>query len=310
VTTEYRFLSMPNAPLGEAQIVFLPVAHDDTCSGASGTAEGPRGLFEVSDQLELYEEDLGWSPFKHMKLCVRPELHRDEGESQESFHARLVVEAMAIRGPNAARFPIALGGEHSITPSVVSGYLSQPATIVIIDAHADLRPTYQGSAYSHACASYRLREQGHRLIIIGLRSLTDFEAARIEDDSHILVFWPRDVRSTRGLQSMMQTLAELQGDVWLSVDMDGFDPSEVPGTGTPQPDGLRWHTGIDIMRTLFENPNVAIRGMDVVELIPEPSRVSQMAAAKLVQKAISFWGKRHGYDTRPEDGAQSGEVHE
>jgi agmatinase len=310
VTAEYRFLSMPNAPLDEAQIVFLPVAYDDTCSGVSGTANGPRGIFEVSDQLELYEEDLGWSPFKHMKLCVRPELCREDGESEDSFHTRLAVEALAIRDPNGTRLPIVLGGEHSITPSVVSGFLSAPATIVILDAHADLRPTYQGSPYSHACASYRLRELGHRLIIIGVRSLTDFEARRIEDDSHILAFWPRDVRSTRGLQSMMQTLAELHGDVWLSVDMDGFDPSEVPGTGTPQPDGLRWHMGVDIIRTLFENTDIAIRGMDVVELIPEPSRVSQMAAAKLVQKAISFWGKRHGYDQKPETGAQAGGSHE
>jgi agmatinase len=301
---------MPTAPLDEAQLVFLPVAHDGSVSGTSGTRDGPRGIFEVSDQLELYEEDLGWSPFKHLKMCIRPELSLDDGESEESFHQRLKVEAVTVREPNAARFPIVLGGEHSITPSVVSGFLAHPATIVIIDAHADLRPTYQGSIYSHACASYRLRELGHRLVIIGLRSLTDFEARRIEEDSHILVFWPRDVRDPRGYRSMIETLSELQGDIWLSVDMDGFDPSEVPGTGTPQPDGLRWHMGIDIMRALFENRAATIRGMDVVELIPEPSRVSQMAAAKLVQKAISFWGKRHGYDEKPEIGAQAGSSHE
>jgi agmatinase len=304
VTDDYRFLNMPNSELNEAQIVFLPIAYDDTVSGRSGTADGPRGIFEVSDQLELFDDELRWSPFKHLKPCVRPEIRREDGESEASFHARIAVEAMAMFEPNAERLPIALGGEHSVTPSVVAGCLKSPATIVILDAHADLRATYHGSPFSHACASHRLRELGHRVIIIGLRSLTEAEAHRIEEDSHILVYWPKDIRSERGYSTMLDTLSELRGDVWLSIDMDGFDPGEVPGTGTPQPDGLRWHMGVEIMRTLFENRSATVRGMDIVELIPEESLVSQMAAAKLVMRAISFWGMRNEYDEKPETGAQ------
>lgn len=305
MTTDYQFQSLPASALDDAQIVFLPIAYDDTVSGSSGTADGPRGIFEVSDQLELYEEDLRWSPFQHLNYHVRPELRREDGESEEAFHTRITEAAKAMGEPSATRFPIALGGEHSVTPSVTAGCLTSPTTIVILDAHADLRSTYQGSVYSHACAAYHMREQGHHIIMIGIRSLTDFEAERIDNDEAISVYWPRDIRKEESYRQMLADLAALQGDVWLSVDMDGFDPSEVPGTGTPQPDGLRWYMAIDILRALFENREANIRGMDVVELIPEDNLVSQTVAAKLIHKAISFWGKRHGYDEKPKTGAQA-----
>ncbi len=243
MATEYRFQYLANAPLGEAQIVFLPVAHDDTVCGRRGTADGPRAIFAASEQLEYYEEDLGWSPFLHMSPCARPELRREDGETEAAFHARIEAEAKAVYDSGGSRLLIALGGEHSLTPSVLAGCLDAPATIVVLDAHADMRETYQGSPYSHACTMYRLRRAGHRVMMIGLRSLADFEAPRIAGDEGISAHWARHLRGSPGRDALLDRLRALKGDVWLSVDMDVFDPSLVPSVGTPQPGGIDWHPG-------------------------------------------------------------------
>jgi agmatinase len=109
---------------------------------------------------------------------------------------------------------------------------------------------------------------------------------------------------------MLAALGEIRGDVWLSVDMDAFDPAAVPGVGTPQPGGLAWCAAAEILRALFENASANMRGMDVVELIPEAGQLSQLTAAKLAQKAISHWGRRHRFDEAPRIGAQAGIAYE
>jgi agmatinase len=310
VGADYRIQFLAGAALDEAQIVFLPIAYDDTVCGRRGTADAPRAIFAASEQLEYYEDDLEWSPFLHLRPHVRPELRREDGETEAAFHTRIEAEARAVQGPDGSRFLVALGGEHSIAPSVIAGCLASPATIVVLDAHADLRPAYKGSAFNHACTMHRLREAGHRVIIIGLRSLADFEAARLDDDKGISVHWARDLQAGAGAAPMLAALGEIRGKVWLSVDMDAFDPAVVPSVGTPQPGGLTWFAAVDILRALFENSSASIIGMDVVEIIPEASQLSQIAAAKLVQKAISHWGKRHKYDEAPRTGAQSSVTYE
>ena len=302
---EHRFQFLPNSAPADAQIVFLPVGYDDTVCGVRGTAAGPRAMFAASETLEYYEEDLGWSPFLHMRPCVLPELRRADGETEAAFHTRIEAEARRAYDPQSGRFLIALGGEHSITPSVTAGCLTSPATVVVLDDHADLRAAYQGSALSHACTMHRLREQGHRVIIFGLRSLADFEAEKLAGDEGISAYWARDLQGEAGHRAMIDALSRLKGDVWLSADMDVFDPALVPGVGTPQPGGLDWYAVKNVVRALFENASVTVRGMDVVELIPEASQVSQVTAAKLVQKAVSFWGKQHKYDEARRTGAQA-----
>jgi len=303
--TPYQFQYLPNVAPEDAQIVFLPIAYDDTVCGRRGTADGPRAIFEASGDLEYYDEDFDWSPFLHLSASVAPELRRADGEAESAFHERITAAAQDLYSPDDARLLIALGGEHSITPSVIDGCLSSPATIIVLDAHADLRSAYQGSALSHACTMHRLRVRGHRVVIIALRSLAGFEAERLRSDDGIVTYWARDLVDPAGREEMLQALARLDGDVWLSIDMDAFDPAFVPGVGTPQPGGIDWYTAFDIQRTLFENRSAIIRGLDIVETIPDRTQVSQVTAAKLVQKAVSLWGKRHGYDKQQLTGSQT-----
>ncbi|MCG6860100.1 MAG: agmatinase [Chromatiaceae bacterium] len=298
-----QFLSLPNASPATADVLILPVPYEQTVTYKSGTANGPRAILAASDQLELYEEDMGWCPAEHMKLCVLEAVTSNADEKEDEFHFRLYE---AVGNLKADVLFIALGGEHSITPAMVFARMPDGGTVVQIDAHADLRPSYQGSIFNHACPMHRLRARGYLLVQIGIRSLHAPEAAMMTGDEGISVYFDRALRNPDEWQRLLRHLSSLQGPVWLTIDMDGFDPSLIAGVGTPQPGGLGWHQGLDILAALLSNSSIDLRGMDIVELVPEPSRVSDMMAAKLVQKSISYWGKALGFDQRPANGSQVG----
>jgi agmatinase len=297
-----RFLSLNNFPAERADVLILPVPYEQTVTYKPGTGQGPEAILSASEQLEFFEEDMGWCPAEYLKLCVLVPADVDLAP-EEAFHSKLGQRVRGLPGDNLF---IALGGEHSITPEMVFARMPDGGTVVQIDAHADLRTSYQGSIYNHACPMYRLRQQGYRLIQVGIRSLHASEARLIEDDSDISTYFDRALQQTEVWQALLAQLSELQGPVWLTIDMDGFDPSLIAGVGTPQPGGLSWHQGLDIIQALMQNRGIDLRGIDILELVPEASRVSDMLGAKLVQKCFSYWGKAQGYDQRPATGSQLG----
>jgi len=298
-----QFLSLPSAAPVDADILILPVPHEQTVTYKPGTANGPQAILAASKQLEFFEEDTGWCPLAHMKLAVLPAIESVANEPEEMFHRRLFETTEQL--PSDALL-IALGGEHSITPEMLFARMPEGGTVVHIDAHADLRPSYHGSIYNHACPMFRIRERGYQLIQVGVRSLHADEALKIANDDGITTWFDRTLQQPGVWRQLLSQLAELSGPVWLSIDMDGFDPALIAGVGTPQPGGLSWHQGLDVLQALTENRAVDLRNIDIVELAPEPSHVSEMMAAKLVQKCISYWGKSKGYDQRPAEGSQTG----
>ncbi len=300
---ELQYLSLPNAPVGEADVLILPVPYEQTVTFMSGTANGPRAILAASEQLEFFEEDMGWCPTEYLKVSVLPVFPIDPAQPEEMFHRRLFEYTTQLpRDP----LLIALGGEHSITPEMVFARMPDRGTVVQIDAHADLRPAYHGSIYNHACPMHRLRQRGYELIQVGIRSLHAREAAAIASDRGISTHFDRQLQRPEGWVRLRQQLASLTGPVWLTIDMDGFDPALIGGVGTPQPGGLSWHQGLEIIEVLMLNPAADLRGVDILELVPEPSRVSDMMTAKLVQKCMSYWGKAQGFDNRPARGSQIG----
>lgn len=292
---------LPNRPPGQAQVVVLPVPLERTVSYRGGTAAAPAAILEATAQLEYFEEDLGWSPFRHLGVRVEPALEPGPEETPVAYLERLAQAAAAVP---ADALLLALGGEHSITPGLVAGRMSQPGTVLFLDAHADLRAHYEGSAYSHACPVHHLRSAGHRVLLVGVRSVLDAEAERMATDPGLRCYPDRRLQRGGLWPDLLAELKALEGPVWLSVDMDVFDPAAVPGVGTPQPGGLGWHQVMDVLEAALLNPRVDLRGADVVELVPEPSRVSDMTAAKLTQKIISLWGWSRGYAASPETGSQ------
>jgi agmatinase len=300
VPHEPRFQLLPNASVDKADLLIQPIGYEETVCFRPGTATAPQAILEAVEQLEYYEEELGWSPMKYLWPNVLPDLKPGAGEDAPAFFERIRETVTALPANNLY---IGLGGEHSITPAQVQARM-QNGTIVIIDAHADLRSAYRGNPWSHACPAWRLHEADYELILIGIRSIFETEAELIRDSQSIRA-WPDSVlRNPQSWSELLSALDKLEGPVWLSVDMDGFDPALVPGVGTPQPGGLNWHQACDIVRHLIDNPEIDLRGVDLLELIPEPSQVSQTVAAKLIQKIISRWAYPRIRDFSNPQGAQ------
>ena len=298
----YQFL--PNTNPADADILLLPVAYEKTVSAKTGTASAPEAILDASGQIEYFDEILCWSPMKHMRISVHPLVTSNQEESETLFHARLRKSVSTLPTDSKKLF-IALGGEHSITPTLTAERLPPGSTVVFLDAHADLRTSYQGSIHSHACPANLLREQGHSLVMVGVRSLFDAEAERIDNDPSIELFSARDLQDKTHWDRLLQRLLGITGPTWVSIDMDVFDPAYVPGVGTPQPGGLSWYQILDILEVLLLRSNAVICGADILELVPEPSGVSQITAAKLLQKMISFWGISQGLDAALRSGSQS-----
>lgn len=297
-----QFLAMPDAAIDEADILLLPIPLERTVSFKPGTAEAPKAILDTTEQLEFYEEDAGWSPFKHMKLSVLPDFTDDRSLSDAEFHAKLTEYVASLPKDNLF---IGLGGEHSLTPSLVETRMPEPGTVLFLDAHADMRTSYEGSKYSHACPVTRLLGQGHKIVMAGIRSIYESEVKVIEKNPNISLFLDWDLRGKGQWESFLQRVNSLEGPVYLSIDMDVFNPATVPGVGTPQPGGFFWYQMIEVLESLFSRKEIDLRGVDMVEIVPEASRVSEMTAAKLLLKIISFWGCAKGYNLKPEAGSQT-----
>jgi agmatinase len=300
MSTELRYQLLPNAPVEQADILIQPIPFAGAVSNRQGTAEGPEAILNATAQLEYYEEDRNWSPMKHLHSCVLPPLQLEADTDQTAFQKQIHQAIAALPESNLY---IGLGGDHSITPEQVSARMPE-GTVIIIDAHADLRTHYEGNPYSHACPAWRMHEVGYSLFLIGIRSLYETEAELIQTSPRIQCWRDRSLQRDEQWQAMIEAIKALSGPVWLSIDMDGFDPALVPGVGTPQPGGLSWYQGLEILETLFTHPGLDIRGMDIVELIPDPNEVSQTVAAKLMQKAISNWAYQRYEYFRDRQGAQ------
>lgn len=296
-----QFLSMPNAPVDSADVLILPVPLERTVSFKPGTTLAPEAIIKATDQLEFFEEDAGWSPFKHMTISVLPAFTDDPTLAADAWHEDLSRHVSTLPKQNLFA---ALGGEHSLTPSLVAGRMPAPGTVLFLDAHGDLRSSYEGSKYSHACPVFRLLEQGHQVVMAGIRSVFESEVELIDREPRITLFMDWDLRGQGQWNSFLDKVRSLDGPLYLSIDMDVFSPSLVSGVGTPQPGGFSWYQMIETLEALFSRPKLDLRGVDLVEMVPEPSRVSEMVAAKLLQKVISFWGKAHGFDRRPQIGSQ------
>lgn len=290
-----QYQELENEKVADADVVIQCVAFGESISGKAGTEMAPLAILESTNQLEFYDEDLDWSPMKHMSVCV-------SGSVSEYEKIMPTIKALGITNKQLL---ISLGGDHSVTPQITRGLLKKPLTVVFLDAHGDLRPSYLGNEYSHATPAHHLLADGHKLIMIGIRSLFETEAVRVREDENITFFSDRTLRKESKREEVLALLASLEGEVYLSIDMDVFDPACVPGVGTPQPGGIDYYFATDILEALFLESKAEIKGVDVVELIPEESEVSQTFAAKILQKIISYWGKSKEFDKREECGSQT-----
>ena len=267
--------------LESARVVILPFGYEGGVSYGKGTAAAPEAVLKASHFLELYDEQLDAEPYKIgiFTLPASPMADHAEqvvAELQATLHALLAQD----------KFVVVIGGDHSIT----NGYLNalrdrqKPFGVIQLDAHADLRDTYEGSPLSHACTMARALEITPHTLQIGIRSMSSEEARRVKAQG-LSLYTMQDWRS--GGLDLKAALHRLPADVFLTVDVDVFDWSVIASTGTPEPGGCYWDEALTLLKAVFASKNII--GMDVVELSHNPRDTnSAFAVAKLIYKMIGM----------------------
>ncbi len=262
-------------------MALLPVPYEGGVSWGKGAAEAPDWVIEASGYLELYDEVLHREPCRMGIVTVAPpELPQDPEALQQVLYPFLSDLL------DTGKFVVMLGGDHSISSAFVKALHERrsPLSVIQLDAHADLRETYEETPFSHACAMSRIREITPNTLQIGIRSLSLEEAKKV-DRERIPVCTMRDFR--KGAFDVKGALGRLPDPVYLTVDVDVFDWSVVRSTGTPEPGGLGWDEALELLETIFSLKAVA--GFDVVELAKDArDTASAFAVAKLIYKMLGF----------------------
>lgn len=276
----------PAAPrLGTARI--LPIPYDRTTSGLPGARFGPVALLAAGRQLEGFDEELAWDLTRHVDLAVEEPLPSLAGDPREMMEAvRRKARELLRRGD----FLLSVGGEHSLTAPLALAHRDRfgPLTVVQVDAHADLRDTYEGTPHSHGCVMRRILEAGLDAVQIAIRSMSGPEHRYLAGlgAGRSRLFTAAALRDPGNLEALLAFLArELRGPVYLSVDVDGLDPSVIPATGTPEPGGLSWAEACRIVDVLAGRGDLV--GADVMELAPRGGLFhAEVAAARLVHRIL------------------------
>jgi len=282
-----EFLGVPAGlrPEGEARVAILPVPYDLTTSYQPGARRGPLAILEASTHLETYDEELGRETWEEVGIETVPAVVPDTSGPAATVKR---IEEVARELVAAGRFLVALGGEHSITAPLVRAVRSaHPGLGVLqLDAHADLRESFEGSPFNHACVMHRVLDEGVPLAQVGIRSLTADERTLIRERGVCTVFAPEAVGAPAA-GWVPRVLAALPDEVYVTVDLDVFDPSIMAATGTPEPGGLDWYRALEVLRAVAREKRVV--GFDVVELSPMPGNVApDFLAAKLVYRMLGY----------------------
>jgi agmatinase len=271
-----EFSSLESAPLA-----ILPIPLEQTTSYRCGTKEGPAAIIQASRFMELADSDTG-EVAASAGICTLPALEPQASGPEESLAE---IEAVIRWLLGQGKLVGSLGGEHSLTAPIVAAYRSKypRLSVLQLDAHGDLRAAYQGSPLSHACVMRRIVDMGVPTVGLGIRSICEEEIELIRS-RRLPRFSGRDVARRR--VAIDQMLKGLTQDVYVTLDLDGFDPAEAPGVGTPEPGGFGWFDFLEIVEELERKHRIV--GFDVVELMPLPGNVvTDFLAAKATYRLAS-----------------------
>ncbi|MEM7583464.1 MAG: agmatinase [Acidobacteriota bacterium] len=266
----------------DGSLVILPVPFERTTSYGQGTAGGPEALLRASHFIELYDEELD-RDLSGLEITTAPTCDPAAPDLEQALGE---IEREAERHLAAGKFLVTLGGEHSLSlaPVKAAQAVCGELGVVQFDAHADLRDRYEGSPFSHACVMRRILECGVPSLAVGVRAISGPER-RLVERRRLPVLWGHELEQAEGRFESL--LAGLPERVYLTFDVDFFDPSLLPATGTPEPGGGFWYDTLRLVRRVFERKTVV--AMDVVELAPIPGQpASDFVAAKLVMKALAY----------------------
>ena len=286
-----NFLNIPpeNSNLKNSNAVIIPFPFEKSTTFGKGAKFGPQAIISASWQVELFDEELEKETYKEIGIYTTAEIK--PSNDIRKFYLPLAKKAKEIISLN--KFPIILGGEHTISIGGILGMQDRYKSFSVLhfDAHADLRNSYEKNKFSHASAMRRVLEQEgvKNLVSLGIRNISnnieegsEFDFYR-KNQKRIKIFWAKDKESL----SVKEILENLEKNVYLTFDVDVFDPSIMPSTGTPEPGGLLWYETLKILRQVFHEKNVIVA--DVVELSPLKNlSAPDFMVAKLIYKMIGY----------------------
>ena len=287
--TPNNFLGLPaqHSDFAVAQVLVLPIPFEATVSYGGGTAAGPVAIINASQQVELYDREFDDEPALTYGVHTLPPVTLPTDAAQ----AVIAIATATAAAARSGKLVVGLGGEHTVSVGFGRGLLATlggPITVVQLDAHSDLRDEYEGSPYSHACIARRLLDDPavEQVLQLGIRSVCPEEVDFTRSNPERVRVWYAEQVHEGDWRS--EFIHRVQGRrIYLTIDVDGLDPSLVPATGTPEPDGLTWRETLDILKTLTAHADVV--GLDCVELAPvDGLHMADFAVAKLVYKTISY----------------------
>ena len=275
-----RFAGVPEeySSYEKAKIVVLPVPYDATSTWVKGADKGPGALLDASVALEWYDIETETQVYKQGIFTAQPVLENTTPE--ELCHA---VENRLKGLFQDNKFPVTIGGNHTVSIGAIRAAASQyeDLTVLQLDAHSDLRPVYEGSVLNHACVMYQA-SQLCPITQVGIRSMCEEELGLFKNDR---IFYAHNIVGKKDWQE--KALKTLSKNVYVTIDLDVFDPSVLPSTGTPEPGGLSYYEVLYFLRSVFAQYNVV--GFDVVELCPnEKERASDFLAARLIYQLMTY----------------------
>ncbi|MBI5217907.1 MAG: agmatinase [Bacteroidia bacterium] len=261
-----------------AEIVVLPVPYDGTSTWIKGADKGPAAILAASANMELYDTETNSEVYKVGIYTAKPVWEKSSPEKMVN-----AVYNRAKRYLSKNKFMVTLGGEHSVSIGAIKAYAGKykNLTVLQLDAHSDLRQEYEGGKYNHACVMARVKEM-LPIVQAGIRSMDAEEKKYINPSTLFLA--ERIIKDPDWINNVIDCLTE---NVYITIDLDVFDPSQMPSTGTPEPGGLLWYDVLKLIRKVNKRCNIL--GFDVVELCPNLyNKAPDFLAAKLIYKILSY----------------------
>jgi len=277
-TKTYAGIPEEFAKLEQAKVVLIPVPYDGTSTWQKGADKGPQAFLDASENMELYDIETDTEVYQQGVFLADAVTENSSPEAMVD-----AVHQATKRYIKKNKFVTIFGGEHSISIGTIRAFneMFPSLTVLQLDAHADLRKEYEGSKCNHACAVYEA-SQTTNLIQIGIRSMDAIEKTVMDEEK--TYFAHEMVEDSTWMDSAIDQMTD---NVFITIDLDVFDPSIMPSTGTPEPGGLLWYETLDFLRQVFEEKNVV--GFDIVELCPNKNeKSSDFLAAKLYYKMLSY----------------------
>ena len=288
----YAGIPAENATYENSKVVLVTVPYDGTSTWGKGADKGPELFLDASENMELYDIETDTEPYLQGVYMA--------GEVSEKSSPEKMVEAVYQKTKELVKdreklFTL-IGGEHSVSIGSIRavGEEYHNLTVLQLDAHTDLRPEYHGSKNNHACAVFEANQK-HKLVQVGIRSMDAEEKQYLP---HKRVFFAHEIAKNDNW--IKDVLDKVSGNVYITIDLDAFDPSIAPSTGTPEPGGLQWYPTLKLLKKVFKKCNVV--AFDIVELMDSPqAKPTAFLAAKLYYKILAYYHKYNKNNKEPKN---------